>query len=131
VIEFLKAILSVGKTQNNTFTKFILVNLSDFSLEKIQTNPNLEGIIDFSKKNNNTFTSFCFLNNPDKSMRWIFPTKSKSPAFLNLYNGSGIKAIAFESAVKFLHFIGWVKPISSGKFSIFSIGFSLTDKATN
>lgn len=53
-------------------------------------------------------------------MRWIFPTKSKSPSFLNLYNGSGVKATVFKMAAKILHSIGWIKPITSGQFSIFS-----------
>ena len=80
----------------------------------------VEGIISFSDQTHVEAKSYYFINNPDGSMRWLFPTKSISACFLNLYNGSGVKAFAFKEVAKKLSVLGWMKPITSGRFSIFS-----------
>ena len=105
---------------NNALTSFVLVNLSNQPLSKYAGLETLEGIIDFSKFQTKDSTAYYFINNPDQSLRWLFPTKSTSACFLNLYNGSGMKAFAFKEVAKKLSAMGWMKPIASGKFSIFS-----------
>lgn len=100
-------------------TKFVVLNFSKLPLYRFYHNPNLEGIIDFTNENERGFQSYYFLNNPDQTMRWIFPRKCKSPAFLHLYNGSGMKAKVFKKAAKMLHAIDCLQTIVSGQFSIF------------
>jgi len=107
---------------NNTNTNFVFVNLcfvlAEKSINIISQLTHCEGVIDFYKKHNNTFTDFYYFNNPDQTMRWVFPRKSKSPCFLNLYNGSGVKASLFKNATKCLHQINCLQTITSGKFSV-------------
>ena len=105
---------------NNALTNFVLVNLSNQSLSKYIDLEMLEGLIDFSKYQTKASTAYYFINNPNQSMRWLFPTKSTSACFLNLYNGSGVRAFAFKEVAKKLSIMGWMKPIASGRFSIFS-----------
>ncbi len=104
----------------STSSDFVLVNISNQKPIDYFNYSKIIGCIDFCKSNVKNATPYFFINNPDQSMRWIFPKKSTSACFLNLYNGSGLKSFAFKEVVKKLSRVGWLHPIVSGEFSVFS-----------
>ena len=65
-------------------------------------------------------SSFYFINNPDGRMRWISPSDNATPAFLSLYNSTGIKAQAYKSIVKLAYKFKRQQWCSAGSFQVHS-----------
>ncbi len=64
--------------------------------------------------------SLRYINNSDGSMRWLYPEQSKRPDFLNLYNGSGLRARLISVGFKAVWKLGLDELFSSGQFSVYS-----------
>lgn len=62
---------------------------------------------------------FDYINNPDGSIRWIYPTGSLKPLFLELYNGSGWRGFLFRTFFRAAWRLGLQKRVRSGTFSLF------------
>ena len=62
---------------------------------------------------------FDYINNPDGSIRWIYPTGSAKPLFLELYNGSGWRGFLFRTFFRTAWRLGLQKKARSGTFSLF------------
>jgi thymidylate kinase len=71
--------------------------------------------------------AFSYINNPDGSVRWIFPSKSKFPGFLDLYNTSGLKGKVLILICKLLFMLKLQFLIVSGRFHFFSRRLSLQE----
>jgi len=104
---------------NNTKKRFTLVNYSSAPLNHLETHILLAGILDLSKTKKLKYQKYFFINNPDRTVRWFFPANNRTPCFLNLYNGSGLKANLFIAASKFLNIVKGLSAITDGQFSIF------------
>ncbi len=101
----------------NPNKNYLFINISDKIFQKLLLLDNVS-IIHFN--NNNQGEVFHYLINPDKTIRWIFPKNNKFPVFLNLYNGSGIKAAMFKKVSKLFYRIGLKNIIKSSSFTFFN-----------
>ncbi|MEO1435483.1 MAG: hypothetical protein AAFV80_08095 [Bacteroidota bacterium] len=61
---------------------------------------------------------YLFYNNPNGTMRWIYPGNTTFPSFLNLYNGSGLKAKLFTLAMTTTFRFRMPQIFSSGGFTV-------------
>ena len=94
-------------------------NFCNPSLSVYTNDTQVEGIINFKPDAKNGYTQrFSYINNPDTTIRWIYPTNSKAPVFINFYNNTGLKAKVFKSAAKVLSKVGGLGMISNGYFTI-------------
>lgn len=103
--------------------KFTLVNLTKNALlvDHLSKWIMLEYIIDFTntvKIANRLQEQFYYINNPDKTIRWIYPTSTRYPSFLTLYNASGAKAALIKSSIKSAFKLGKKGSVASGKLTI-------------
>jgi hypothetical protein len=46
--------------------------------------------------------SYSYITNPDQTIRWLYPSRLKTPTFLNFYNSSSLRAKIFTIAIKVL-----------------------------
>jgi thymidylate kinase len=68
------------------------------------------------KQHKDRVRSFSFINNPDGSIRWIFPSSSKRPGFLALYNVSSRKGRVLHLLIKLIFLFRLQSLIISGRF---------------
>ncbi|MCF8244688.1 MAG: aminoglycoside phosphotransferase family protein [Saprospiraceae bacterium] len=64
--------------------------------------------------------SFDYVNNADGSIRWLYPADLKTPIFLKLYNGAGLRGRVFRLAFRAVFLLGIKNRVKSGTVHIFS-----------
>ena len=94
---------------------------------------NVKGVFQFQKAektDNAIFKSktYYYINNRDETIRWIFPSESKSPTFLSLYNSAGLKATIYKIGIKASFLFKAQRLFSSGRFTFFYKNELLLDK---
>jgi hypothetical protein len=57
--------------------------------------------------------SYSYITNPDQTIRWLYPSKLKTPTFLNFYSSSTLRAKIFIIAIKILFTLKLSKLIRS------------------
>ena len=73
-------------------------------------------------KAGHTTQSFDYVCNPDGTIRWIFPSDSTSPQFLEFYNTTSIRAKVFALGIRLAFKFRSQRFISTGRFHVTSKG---------
>ena len=98
----------------------VCINLSD---EKLEILP-FDFILEFNKSRQPYKSFFCeqflTINNPDGSIRWLQPKGARQANFLNLYNGSGIKALLFRVAANIAFYLRIQKVVCQDVLCLYS-----------
>ncbi len=104
----------------NAPQKDVCINLSNESLELVPFDFILEFNSAIRKYKSFFREAFLSINNPDGTIRWFIPDSSNYPSFLNLYNGSGLKAALFSVASRVAFYLGLKRWICRGGFSLYA-----------
>lgn len=119
-IIFCNSLTQLKQSCQESKASYLIVNCTEQNLAAFLQTGLCDGIIDFVYQPKKDCNTYYFINNANQSMRWIFPWNSKSPAFLELYNSSGLKATIFKRLARGLHRLSWMRLLINGCFSISS-----------
>jgi thiamine kinase-like enzyme len=88
----------------------------NFSYDLFPGDAEAEYIFHFNIRKEEVPGQFYYINNPDGSMRWVYPSTSARPYFLELYNSGTLKGSIFRYLVKIAYNGGMKERICSGSF---------------
>ena len=108
--------------QQNTTNSLFIISLFDQPIVETINLKELDILIEFTNQKSSTKylrKNFLCFPNPDKSFRWIIPCENPIPSFLNLYNGSGFRAMIYRTWYQLGFRLGLKRWQAINEFSIY------------